>query len=143
MVAMDPKSLSHEELRLLYQVTVNDLTYFKAQQWSLTNYTFLLLASIVAAAQILKFSLAPWERYFLIALAATAAVGALIVLSKLQNSIRIRQARLEKIRDSFSSTFIQAWTAEVKSREFFHAIYFLRTAVALGAVVVCYLVYRL
>ena len=118
---IDTKSLSHDELRLLYQVTVSDLTYFKTQQWSLTNYTMLLLAALVAAAQILRSSLSHLERYVVIGLSVATAVGALIVLAKLQDSIRIRQARLEKIRDGFSSAFNQAWTAEVKSRESFRS----------------------
>jgi hypothetical protein len=139
---METKSLSHEELRLLYQVTVTDLSYFKTQQWSLTNYTLLLLTALVAVAQILRSTLSVFERCALIGLGVATAIGALLLLSKLQDSIRIRQARLEKIRDGFSSSFNEAWSAELKSREYFHAVYFLRVAIVIGAAVVCWLIWR-
>jgi hypothetical protein len=143
VTATETKSLSHDELRLLYEVTVSDLSYFKTQQWSLTNYTLLLLASLVAAAQILKSSLSLWECLTLIGLAVLTASGALVILYKLQDSIRIRRARLEKIRGEFSSAFNEAWSAELKSREYFHAVYFLRVAVILAAIAVCWLIYRI
>jgi len=42
-----------EELRLLYQVTAADLAYFKSQQWSVTNYTLLLLAGVLGVADMI------------------------------------------------------------------------------------------
>ena len=139
---MDAKHLTHEELRLLYQVTDSDLTYFKTQQWSLTNYTLLLLAALVATAQILKPNITSIERLALGTLALLVAIGALIVLSKLQQSIHVRQSRLDAIRDGFSSAFNLAWAAEVKGREYLHAVHFLRAAVVGGGLLVCWLVYR-
>ena len=129
---MEKQPLSHDELRLLYQVTVSDLSYFKTQQWSLTNYTLLLFAALVAAAKTLTPGLCSSERWTLIALAVGTALGALVILFKLQASISIRQARLQKIRGSFSSAFNEAWSAELKSREYLHAVSFLRVAVVLG-----------
>ena len=143
LVSVEEQPLSRDELRLLYQVTVSDLSYFKTQQWSLTNYTLLLFAALVAAAKTLTPHLCSSERWALIALAVGTALGALVILFKLQASIRIRQARLEKIRGSFSSAFNEAWSAELKSREYLHAVFFLRVAVVLGAIVVCWLIYRI
>jgi len=100
-------------------------------------------ASGVGESPILTPHLCSSERWALIALAVGTALGALVILFKLQASIRIRQARLEKIRGSFSSAFNEAWSAELKSREYLHAVFFLRVAVVVGAIVVCWLIYRI
>jgi hypothetical protein len=142
MPRVDLKQLSHEELRLLYQVTVNDLAYFKTQQWSVTNYALLVLAGLVAAAQILRPNIAPLERVGLTCLAVLSAFGTLVVLAKLRRSISVRQARLDALRDSFSGTFNLKWAAEVKGREYLHAHYFLFAAVPLATALVSWLIYR-
>jgi len=137
----DPK-LSHEELTLLYQVTVSDLTYFKTQQWSLTKYTMALLAALVVAAQFLRPSLLVGERLVLVALAVVVAAGAMSVLFKLQESISVRSTRLDSIREGFGSEFNRAWAAEVKGREYVYAFHFLCAVIAVGTAVVCWLVLR-
>jgi len=131
-------SLTHDELRLLYQVTVSDLAYFKTQQWSVTNYTLLLFAGILGIAQLIR-PLSLVDRWALAALAVGAGCGSLFVLSKVQRSIRTRQARLEVMREEFSSTFRKVWAADIKGREFLHAINFLFAVIACGAIVVCWL----
>ena len=137
----DPK-LSHEELTLLYQVTVNDLLYFKTQQWSLTKYALVLLAGLVAATQILLPELAGGERFVLVALAVIVAAGALSFLFKLQESISVRSARLDSIRESFGSEFNRAWTTEVKGREHVYAFQFLCAVIAVGVTLACWLILR-
>ena len=137
----DAKS-SSDELRLLYQVTVTDLTYFKKQQWSTTNYALVLLAGLTAVVQVIRSTITWTERVCLIALAVLIAGGALTVLFKLQRSIRTRQARLNAIRGSFSAAFNAAWSADTKEREYVHSIYFLHLVVIGGATVVSWLVLR-
>jgi len=129
-----------EDLRLLYQVTVGDLTYFKTQQWSVTNYTVLVFAALVGATQIIDGPLTTIDRGILIVLALVAAVGGLLVQHKLQKSIGVRQSRLDVVREQFSTAFHFAWAAEDKGQEYFHSIYFLRAAIVLGAVFVIWLV---
>ncbi|UNK56275.1 hypothetical protein MNQ95_08805 [Pseudoxanthomonas daejeonensis] len=133
---------SREELMLLYQITVSDLTYFKSQQWSLTNYAFLLLAGLIGVDQLIGPSITIFERSLLVFLAFSIAAAGITVLSKLQRSIEVRQARLGAARNSLSSAFIAAWSAEVKGREYLHSIWFLRAAIVAGAAIVCWVVLR-
>jgi hypothetical protein len=129
----------HEELRLLYQVTVSDLTYFKTQQWSVTNYSLLLYAGLVGVAQMLKPNLQASDRTLLVIIVAFVLIAALVVLYKLQASIVVRQARLDAVREQFTDEFHVAWAAEKKGAERLHAIFFLRVAVIGGACLVFWL----
>jgi hypothetical protein len=54
---------------MIYQITVNDLAYFKSQQWSLTNHSSLLLAALVGTKQLLGESTTPFELTILAGLA--------------------------------------------------------------------------
>jgi len=129
-----------DDLRLLYQISVNDLTYFKTQQWSVTNYTLLLYAGVVGVAQMLKPGLSVADRYVLVVLTVIVAAAVLGILTKLQKSVNVRQLRLDAVRTKMSDAFHFAWSTEDKGREVFHAIYSLRVAVLGGAGLVCWLV---
>ena len=131
---------SREELQLLYQVTVSDLAYFKTQQWSVTNYALALIAGLIGVTQFLKPAPSSYDRFVLVSLALAVSVVVLIVLSKLQKSIKVRQSRLDATRAKFSSTFREAWAAETKGQEYFHAIHFLYSAVVIGAVLSVWLI---
>jgi hypothetical protein len=124
-----------EEVRLLYQLTVSDLSYFKSQQWSVTNYSLLLFAGLIATYQFLK-PVQGWERILFVAIAWLVGVAAVVVLSKLQRSIQVRQARLTAARRRFSRSFQEVWEAETKEQEYVHAIYFLYAAVG-GTLMLC------
>jgi len=138
----DRSPITNDELRLLYQVTVSDLAYFKTQQWSVTNYAFLLLAGVVGTWQLVKGDASLLERGALSVLAALVAAATLTVLGKLEASIQVRQSRLVAARERFSVAFYEAWSAETKSQEYVHSIVFLRAAVVLGVCVVGWLVWR-
>jgi hypothetical protein len=139
-MAANKQKPDHEELRLLYQVTVSDLTYFKTQQWSVTNYSMLLYAGLVAVAQMLKPGLASADRGLLTSLVVILAVAALFILGKLQASIVVRQARLDAVRRQFTDEFHVAWAAEEKGEERLHSIFLLRIAVCGGAILVAWLI---
>jgi hypothetical protein len=113
-----------EEIRLLYQVTTADLSYFKAQQWSVTYYSFLIDAGLVGVAQLLL-PLRLLDKSILSALVILAMGAALFVLSKLQRSISVRQSRLEAVRREFGTAFARVWSAEYKQPERVHSIYLL------------------
>jgi hypothetical protein len=138
MQAERPTS-DREELRLLYQVTASDLTFFKSQQWSVTNYALLLLAGIVGLANMLK-PLTTLDRSLLAAATLVVAAAALVVLTKLQTSIGVRQSRLEAIRSKFSDSFHFAWAAEDKGEDLVHHMHLLRVAVIGGAVAISWVV---
>lgn len=133
----DSESTS-EELRMLYQVTVSDLTYFKTQQWSVTNYALLILAGVIGIAQFLSLSCS--DRIILTSIVMAVTISSLFVLFKLQQSIKVRQSRLEAARYSFSESFKQAWSAELKEQEFLRTIFFLYGAVSIAALLAFWLV---
>ncbi len=114
-----------EALRMLYEVTTADLTYFKTQQWSVTYYAFLINAGLIGVAQLLGAGLRTSDRAALAVLAGIAAAATLIILSKLQKSVAVRQSRLEHLRPKLGSTFERAWSAEHKGTEYVHSIYLL------------------
>jgi hypothetical protein len=132
-----------DELRLLYQVTTSDLTYFKTQQWSLTYYCLLIDAGLIGVAQFLK-GLRLSDRIFLCLLVLAAATAVLVVLWKLQRSIDVRQSRLEAVRTCFGSQFNRAWSAEHKGDEVVHSVWLLRSGVVVTGILAIWLIsYRL
>lgn len=139
-MASPDSSDDREELRLLYQITVNDLAYFKTQQWSVTNYALLLFAGVIGVAQLLRPNVTLADRVVLVGATIAIACSALFVLSRLQKSIRIRQSRLEAVRTQFTEAFHVAWAAEQKGIERMHALHLLRTALVGGGVIIAWLV---
>ena len=129
----------NEELRLLYEVTVTDLSYFKTQQWAVTNYCMLSYAALVGVATQLPGGLKVVDRLLLIAFALAACVSSMFVQKKLQTSVAIRQSRLDHLRDSFGSDFLRSWSAQYKPKERLHAIHLLLIAVPLGFSLVVWL----
>jgi hypothetical protein len=134
--------IDREAQMLLYQVTVSDLTYFKTQQWSLTNHCFLLLAAIVGTQQLLGSSIAQWERNALAGVSLSIVVAALVLLGKLQDSVVVRQARLDAAREKLGLEFYTSWAAKAKATEYVHSIWILRLAILIGGFVVIWLLVR-
>jgi hypothetical protein len=132
----------HQELLMLYQVTVGDLSYFKTQQWSVATYAFLLFAGLASVNEFLNNSVTQRENGFLILLAILVLIAALTVIKKLQNSIEVRQARLEELKKHFGAKFLSVWKAKEKGQEYIRSVWFLNAAVVFGAVVVSYLVIK-
>jgi hypothetical protein len=131
----EPPAASSDELKLLYQVTVADLAYFKQQQWSIANYGLLLFAGLCASAKLFS---PPASRIELVALAVLVFITATatsIVLWKHQASITIRRSRLKATRERFSKPFHDAWGTEGKLDERFEVCWLLQGALVLGAVV--------
>jgi hypothetical protein len=133
---------THAELLALYTGTISDLSYFKTQQWTTTNYSFLLFASVVAIRQISGIQLVVIERTLLIGLVVFVAIAALVILQKLQDSIEVRQARLEYVRNQFGSVFNSAWSARTKGNEYVRSVWFLRLAVCSGTVIASWLMIK-
>jgi hypothetical protein len=104
----------HEELRLLYQVSVADIAFFKQQQWSTTNYALSIHAALlVIAYQLLTDKterLATWQGWLLVVLAWSVCVIGLSVVQRLQSSILGRRTRLERVRAKFGKAFAEAWS---------------------------------
>ena len=129
-----------DELRLLYQTTVTDLSYFKTQQWNVSYYVSLIQAALVGIAKLLLPKLSLADRSILGILAVLASIVALTVLGKLQRSISVRQSRLDAVRETFGSQFQRAWAAEHKQEDRLQSIYFLRGGVVLTTLLTLWLV---
>jgi hypothetical protein len=132
---------SRDAQLFLYQVTVSDLTYFKSQQWRLTNHCLLLTASLVAVGHALAEPML-WELCGLAALVVTAMAAGMLLLKKLQDSIVVRQSRLDAVREKLGLEFYETWAAKDKKSEYIHAIVILRGAVLSAGVVGCWLLLR-
>ena len=122
-----------EDLHMLYQVTAQDLAYFKTQQWAITNYAFLVYAGLVGLGQLLKVSGITFVLLEIIAL--SSAASAIYLLWRLEKSIEGRRARLTYIRGKLSVLFNKAWgSANKEDPTFLIPINILGTALGVGAV---------
>lgn len=139
---MTESASDREGQMMIYQITVSDLTYFKSQQWSLTNHSFLLLAALVGSSQLLGESITTIERFALSGFALLVVIAAMILLSKLQNSILVRQARLDAAREKLGFQFYKTWAAKDKGAEYVHSIWILRSALVIGGLISCWILLR-
>jgi hypothetical protein len=134
------KPNEEEELRMLYQVTVSDLAYFKTQQWNVTYYALLVEAAFVGVAQLLGKNMTTVDRIILGTLSVVAAISALIVIGKLQNSIEVRDSRLDATRRTLSEAFQRAWSAQPKVEGAVANVLLLRGGVIITALLTLWLV---
>jgi hypothetical protein len=137
---MSTGTSSQDELRLLYEVTVTDLSYFKTQQWAVANYCMLSYAALVGIANILRPELRRSDRVVLILFALAACGASLFVLNKLQRSVGTRQSRLDALRENMHSEFVRAWSAQYKPQERLHAAHMLLVAVPATCALVAWLI---
>lgn len=130
----------HQELLMLYQITVNDLSYFKTQQWAVATYAFLLYAAIAGIREIMGALF--YEKILLTIFVIAILSAALVVITKLQDSIVVRQARLDATKSYFGEKFKEAWDAKSKGKEYIRSVWFLHAAVLFGAIVLFYVIWR-
>lgn len=97
-----------EELLSLYQVTTQDLAFFKSQQWTLTNYALAAYVAIVGVPELFDVERATCATWALCAAVLAVAVSAAWVLWRLHGSIEERRSRLERIYGQLSQTFRDA-----------------------------------
>jgi len=110
---VDLKEPDKEELRLLYDVSVSDIVFFKQQQLSVTNYALALHAAFLFIAyQLLVAPLAAWQLWLLVVLTWTVCLAGLEMVVRLQCSILGRRTRLEQVRAHFGKPFFEAWTIQ-------------------------------
>ncbi len=134
-----PGPEDREELRLLYEVSVADLAFFKQQQWVVANYGVATYVALVAiASQLLAKPLATWHKVLLSLLALAALLGALGVLCQLQHSIEVRRARLEKVREHFGTAFRAARDTMPKREDV--VLWLLVAVLVAGFAITCWLI---
>jgi hypothetical protein len=72
-----------EYIRLAYQTALDDIRFFKRQQWIVTNYTVLIYGAIIAVARMIsKVAGLPWFMY----IPCVIALFSIILVFQLQNS---------------------------------------------------------
>ena len=97
-----------QELLSLYQVTAQDLVFFKSQQWALLNYTLLGLAAVVAISQLSNVSDIPCYKLILGGSALVVALFGNHVERSLYHSISERRNRLDRVYEQLSDLFNEA-----------------------------------
>ncbi len=107
-----PSQHAHEELKLLYEVSVKDLEFFKKQQWLVTYYGILVFGALVALAKITTL-----EKWVFFSVSVVTLLLCSVLLSTLEHSIGVRRSRLEAVRDEFGPEFNKAWKAGKKESE--------------------------
>jgi len=89
------------ELRLLYRIIADDIKYVRRQQWAITCYVLLLIASIVGFHDIL-FHPTPIEKFILVTIAFLVAIAGTLYIVTLQETLSKYRGKLMIITDHFS-----------------------------------------
>lgn len=124
-----PSPHAHEELKLLYEVSVKDIEFFKKQQWLVTYYGILVFGALVTLAKIT--TLEKWAFCFV---ATLTFLLCSVLLSHLEHSIGVRRARLEAAREGFGKEFNNAWKAGKKDPECHVVLIFMLLALLTGTI---------
>ena len=94
-----------EELQLLYTALINDIQFYKSQQWSVTNYTVLIYAALIGISQILE----PYRIYSLNILLVLAGFLVMVVgmklICQLDKDYKTSKDIKDEIMCKFSCTF--------------------------------------
>ena len=129
---------AHEELKLLYQVTIGDLEFFKKQQWLVTYYCILLYGALLALARITDLE----KSLFYVTVGGVTFLSSILLLI-LEHSIGVRRDRLEAIRDEFSNEFKKAWKAGKKIADCHVVLVFILLTLTSGAVLTIFSIIHL
>jgi len=130
------------ELVLLYQVSVSDLAFFKQQQWSVSNYSLLVLAGLCGAMKLVVGPIDTVELIVLGALVLATAIGGSVMLWSLEAAIEVRRERLRAAREHFSDAFFRAWGTRGKLDERVSVCWLLQIVLVAGAAVALWIVHR-
>ena len=137
----ETKSREYAELRLLYDVSVKDLAFFKRQQWVVTNYGILLYAAAFGVYRHLLPNVASWERCLLVVLGVGILIAGWLIIFNLEKSIQERKDRLDSIRERFTPGFNDAWKAGNKPNDGLSLFPALSGVLVLGLAILLWLIY--
>jgi len=127
-----------DELILLYEVSVQDIAFFKKQQWVATNYGVALYVAIIAIASHIVNNLTLAHKVVLLVSSLGIMLAGIGVLCHLQHSIEVRRARLKAVREHFGQPFRNAWGAIPKQDNALHIL--LLAVLVIGFIVNAWLV---
>ncbi len=87
-----------EYIRLAYQSALEDIRFFKRQQWIVTNYTLLIYGAIIAVSKVVKPAGNEWLTYILCIIACLFSFFLIIQLHcSTQKARKRRDATEERI----------------------------------------------
>jgi hypothetical protein len=84
-----------EYVRLAYQTVLEDIRFFKRQQWVVTNYTVLLYGAIIAFSKLVESKGNEWLMY----LTGIIALLSISLIVQLPISTRKARDRKDSVRD--------------------------------------------
>ena len=129
-----------EELHLLYSASTSDITFFKQQQWTVTNHTLVLQGALLFITyEILGRHVTTWQLWLLAVLTWASLVAGISMVIRLQGSVVGRRARLERVRANFGDPFNKAWLI-YKVDDDIHKLH--ATVMLVSSVVVTWLLMR-
>lgn len=118
---MAENDTEQQEWRLIYQASVQDIAFFKGQQWRVTNYGLLLFAAVVGIANLRGISLTETVRWVLTALVWAVAGSSLYMVWNLDSAIKNARARLAAALKSFTQNVRNALDDQRQARCTHHA----------------------
>ena len=101
---------------------MQDIAFFKKQQWVATNYGIALYVAVVAIASQLLATLTLAHKIVLLVFSLAVMLAGIGVVCHLQDSIEVRRARLKDIRERFGEPFQAAWGAMPKKDNALHLL---------------------
>ena len=109
--------MTDEYIRLAYQSALEDIRFFKRQQWIVTNYTVLIYGAIIAVSRIVKSAGNHWFTY----IAGIVALLSLLLIIQLQCSTQKARNRKNAVQESIPKDLTNLLFGEPASRctEFF------------------------
>lgn len=118
--------MSDSDLHLLYNVSAQDIAFFKQQQWRVTNYALLIYAALLSAVVVVGKPLHPWEISVGIMLSFATGAFAAWLVNELYRSIEVRRERLRCVRSHLSAEFNDCWEAKEKvNDEWINVLFYL------------------
>lgn len=98
---------TNKDLRIAYQILVEDIRHTKARQWTLTYYVLLLFVAIIGFKRVLLPVMTWQEEFILFLISFLLGVWATVCLRTLQEDMRRYRERLQKLDSMLSCTFQQ------------------------------------
>ena len=101
-----------EYIRLAYQSALEDIRFFKRQQWIVTNYTVLIYGAIIAVSRVVKSAGNEWFTY----ITGIIALLSLLLIIQLQCSTQKARNRKNAIEERIPKDMTNLLLGEPASR---------------------------
>ncbi len=92
-----------EYIRLAYQSALEDIRFFKKQQWIVTNYTILIYGAIIAVSRFVKSAGNEWLTYIIVIIALLSLSLIIQLQCSTQKARTRRNAAKERIPQNLTN----------------------------------------